>query len=355
MKVTAALSRSADSSFTLEDVELEEPRSDEVLVKIHATGVCHTDLTFTSQVPIPAVLGHEGAGVVQAVGPEVTGIRPGDRVVLSYRSCGQCRQCDAGERAYCSRAARLNLSGTRLDGTTTLSQNGNALFGSFFGQSSFAQYALATADNTVVVDPSTDLTTAAPLGCGLQTGAGAVLNVLTPETDSRLVVFGAGGVGLAAVMAAKAVGVQTIIAVDPVASRRDKAVELGATHTVDPTTQDVTTIARGATHALDTTANPDVIATALGLLRQRGVLVLVGLGASRGTIDLTDLMFGGKVIRGCIEGDANPHEFIPELLRMHAQGRFPIESLILTYPARDIDRAVADARSGAAIKPVLLW
>ncbi|MFA4081025.1 NAD(P)-dependent alcohol dehydrogenase [Mycobacteroides salmoniphilum] len=355
MKVTAALSRSAESPFTLEEVELDGPRPDEVLVKIHATGLCHTDLTFKAQVPIPAVLGHEGAGVVEAVGDEVTHIRPGDYVVLSYRSCGECRQCGAGERAYCSRAARLNLSGTRLDGSSTLSQNGNGLFGSFFGQSSFAQYALAAADNTVVVDASTDLATAAPLGCGLQTGAGAVLNVLTPEPDSRLVVFGAGGVGLAAVMAAKAIGVHTIIAVDPVASRRDKAVALGATRTVDPTTEDVSSVARGATHALDTTANTDVIATALGLLRQRGVLVLVGLGASRGTIDLTDLMFGGKVIRGCIEGDANPQEFIPELLRMHAEGRFPIESLISRYPARAIDQAVADARSGAAIKPVLLW
>ncbi|TDZ78299.1 Aryl-alcohol dehydrogenase [Mycobacteroides salmoniphilum] len=355
MKVTAALSRSAESPFALEEVELDGPRPDEVLVKIHATGLCHTDLTFKAQVPIPAVLGHEGAGVVEAVGDEVTHIRPGDHVVLSYRSCGQCRQCGAGERAYCSRGTRLNLSGTRLDGSSTLSQNGNGLFGSFFGQSSFAQYALAAADNTVVIDASTDLATAAPLGCGLQTGAGAVLNVLTPEPDSRLVVFGAGGVGLAAVMAAKAIGVQTIIAVDLVASRRDKAVTLGATHTVDPAAEDVASVARGATHALDTTANPDVIATALGLLRQRGVLVLVGLGASRGTIDLTDLMYGGKIIRGCIEGDANPQEFIPELLRMHAEGRFPIESLISRYPVHAIDQAVADARSGAAIKPVLLW
>ncbi|MBA0046331.1 NAD(P)-dependent alcohol dehydrogenase [Mycobacterium sp. NPDC050853] len=355
MKITAALSHSPDSPFILEELELDEPRPDEVLVKIHATGLCHTDLAFKSQVRGPAVLGHEGAGIVEAVGDQVDGIQPGDRVVLSYRSCGHCRQCAAGERAYCSRSARLNLSGTRADGSSTLSQKGAPLFGSFFGQSSFAQYALAADDNVVVVDPSTDLAVAAPLGCGFQTGAGAVLNVLAPSSDSRLVVFGAGGVGLAAVMAAHALGVETIIAVDPVASRRAKAAELGATHTLDPTAEDVAEVARGATHALDTTANPGVIATALGLLRQRGVLVLVGLGAAPGTIDLNDLMLGGKTIRGCIEGDANPKEFIPELLQMHAQGRFPMESLISTYAARDIDRAVADARSGSAIKPVLIW
>lgn len=323
MKVTAALSASPAAPFTLQELELDEPRSDEVLVKIHATGLCHTDLTFKSQVPISAVLGHEGAGIVTAVGEAVSGISPGDHVVLSYRSCGSCRSCAAGERAYCSRSMRLNSAGVRADGSPTLSNNGTPVYGSFFGQSSFAQYALTGADNTVVVDPSIDLAVAAPLGCGFQTGAGAVLNVLSPEPDSRLVVFGAGGVGLAAVMAAKAQGVETIIAVDPVASRRAKATELGATQTVDPAMEDVAAMARGATHALDTTANAGVIATALGLLRQRGVLVLVGLGAQPGPIDLNDLMLGGKVIRGCIEGDANPQEFIPELLQMHARGHFP--------------------------------
>lgn len=355
MKITAALSESPEAPFSLQEVDLDEPRPDEVLVKIHATGLCHTDLTFKSQVPGPAVLGHEGAGIVEAVGSQVTGIKPGDPVVLSYRSCGDCRQCTSGERAYCSRSARLNLSGKRADGSSTLSYNGTRLFGSFFGQSSFAQYALVAADNAVVVDPSVDLAVAAPLGCGFQTGAGAVLNVLTPEPDSRLVVFGAGGVGLAAVMAAKALNVGEIIAVDPVQSRRQKAAELGATLTVDPSSEDVAATARGASHALDTTANSDVIATALGLLRPRGMLVLVGLGAPRGAIDLNDLMLGGKVIRGCIEGDANPKEFIPELLALHAQGHFPMESLIRTYQARDIGRAVADARSGETIKPVLLW
>ncbi|OAT70118.1 aryl-alcohol dehydrogenase [Mycobacteroides immunogenum] len=355
MKITAALSPSPEDPFTLQELELDTPRPDEVLVKIHATGLCHTDLTFKSQVPIPAVLGHEGAGIVEAVGGAVNDIKPGDHVVLSYRSCGSCRSCAGGQRAYCSRSLRLNSAGVRADGSATLSANGTPVYGSFFGQSSVAQYALTSADNTVVVDSSVDLTVAAPLGCGFQTGAGAVLNVLLPEPDSRLVVFGAGGVGLAAVMAARALGVQTIIAVDPVASRREKATELGATQTVDPKTEDVTATARGVTHALDTTANAEVIASALGLLRPRGILVLVGLGASPGPIDLNDLMLGGKVIRGCIEGDANPQEFIPELLRMHAQGRFPIESLIRTYPAAEIERAVTDARSGVAIKPVLLW
>lgn len=355
MKITAALSRSPDSPFTLESVDLDEPRLDEVLVRVHATGVCHTDLTFKSRVPGPAVFGHEGAGVVEAVGERVKGIEPGDHVLLSYRSCGECAHCRAGYPPYCSRGALLNMSGGRGDGTATLSQNGTRLFGSFFGQSSFAQYALAAADNVVVVDRSVDLALAAPLGCGFQTGAGAVLKVLTPELSSRLVVFGAGGVGLAAVMAAKAVGVEAVVVVDPVASRRDKAVELGASQTVDPANEDVAALTRGATHALDTTGLPEVVATALGALESRGMLVVVGLGARHATIDIRDLMYSGKTIRGCAEGDASPSEFIPELLALHAQGRFPMEAIVRRYDAGDIENAVADSLSGSAIKPVLVW
>jgi aryl-alcohol dehydrogenase len=355
MQITAALSRSADSPFTLESVDLDAPRADEVLVRVRATGVCHTDLTFKTRVAGPAVLGHEGAGVVEAVGAQVVGIEPGDHVLLSYRSCGECAQCRSGHRPYCSRGALLNMSGGRADGTATLSQNGTRLFGSFFGQSSFAQYAVAAADNVVVVDPSVDLTLAAPLGCGLQTGAGAVLNVLAPEPDSRLVVYGAGGVGLAAVMAARAAGVEAVVVVDPVASRRAKAHELGARQTVDPTTDDVAAMVGRATHALDTTGLPDVVATALRALTSRGTLVVVGLGPQHATIDVSDLLFKGKVIRGCMEGDANPQQFLPKLLELHAQGRFPLESIVRRYAAADIEAAVADARSGATIKPVLVW
>jgi aryl-alcohol dehydrogenase len=355
MEITAAVSRSPDAPFALESVDLDEPRADEVLVRIRATGLCHTDLSSKSRIAGPAVLGHEGAGVVEAVGAAVTGIGPGDHVLLSYRSCGECAQCRGGHRPYCARSALLNSSGRRADGSATLSQNGTPLFGSFFGQSSFAQYALTCEDNVVVVDRSVDLTLAAPLGCGFQTGAGAVLNVLCPQQNSRLVVFGAGGVGLAAVMAAKAIGVETVVAVDPVASRRKKAVELGASRTVDPMTEDVAAAVLGATHALDTTALPDVVATALGALEARGILVVVGLGARHATIDVVDLLLNGKMIRGCIEGDGNPSEFIPELLTLHAQGKFPMEAIVRRYDAHDIEEAVADSRSGEAIKPVLVW
>jgi aryl-alcohol dehydrogenase len=156
-------------------------------------------------------------------------------------------------------------------------------------------------------------------------------------------------------MAAKSAGVEAVVVVDPVASRRDKAFELGATQTVDPTTEDVATVVRGATHALDTTGVPEVVATALGALESRGMLVVVGLGARHATIDIRDLMYSGKTIRGCAEGDASPSEFIPELLALHEQSRFPIEAVVRRYDAVDIEKAVADSRSCSAIKPVLVW
>jgi aryl-alcohol dehydrogenase len=362
VRIKAALSHGADQPFEIAAVELDEPRPDEVLVKLSAVGVCHTDLTIRAAWPpamSPIVLGHEGAGVVRAVGDDVRGIRPGDHVLLSYRSCGSCPECRSAHPAYCQSFRALNAVGTRPDGTTTMSRDGSPVFGSFFGQSSLASHALAYESNVVVVGDGVDLRVAAPLGCSVQTGAGAVLNVLRPTLDASLAVFGAGAVGLSAVMAAAAVGVETIIAVDPLASRRQIAAELGATATLDPTTVDVVEAIRtltgsGATHALDTTAIGAVINQAVGALAARGTVALVGVGTPEARLDVQSVISGGKSIRGVIEGDAVPQHFLPQLLRLHAQGRLPIERLIRPYDFDDIGSAVADATSGSTIKPVLL-
>jgi aryl-alcohol dehydrogenase len=362
MKIKAALSSSAEAPFEIAEVELDEPRPDEVLVELTAVGVCHTDLTMKAVWPdamSPIVLGHEGAGVVEAVGRDVTGVRSGDRVLLSYRSCGACAQCVAGHRTYCHDFRTLNATGARPDGSTTMRRGDSPVYGSFFGQSSFASHALAYESNVVVVGDDVDLTLAAPLGCGVQTGAGAVLNVLRPGNQSSLVVFGAGGVGLSAVMVARAAGVGTIIAVDPVATRRWIAMELGATATVDPVSDDVVGAIRGltgagATHALDTTAVGAVINQAIAALAALGTLALVGVGTPEVAIDVQSLIGGGKTIRGIIEGDAVPQRFLPQLLDLHAEGRLPLEKLVRTYDFDDIDTAVADAASGATIKPVLV-
>ncbi|HLJ04079.1 MAG TPA: NAD(P)-dependent alcohol dehydrogenase [Solirubrobacteraceae bacterium] len=362
MKIIAALSASADAPFEIAEVELDDPRSNEVLVQIKAVGVCHSDLTMKAVWPAeisPIVLGHEGAGVVVAVGSDVTATRPGDNVVLSYNSCGACPECSRGYRPYCRNFRIHNGIGTRPDGSSTMRRQGSTVYGSYFGQSSFASHALAYESNVVVVGDDIDLSLAAPLGCGIQTGAGTVLNVLRPAPDATLVVFGAGAVGLSALMAAGAIGV-AVIAVDPVAERRALATRLGADAALDPAADDVVGAIHqltggGAPYAIDTTAKGAVINQAIAALAPRGTLAVLGIGIPEFALDMRGVISGGKTVRGVIEGDAVPHSFIPQLLALHADGELPIEELIRPYAFEDIDAAFADAASGVAIKPVLLF
>ncbi|MGY2872898.1 aryl-alcohol dehydrogenase [Marmoricola sp. URHA0025 HA25] len=361
MKTLAAVSTHAEKPFVIEELDLDEPRPDELLVRVEAVGLCHTDLALRAMWPegVPIVLGHEGAGVVEAVGDRVTDVRPGDTVLLSFASCGSCGPCAEGAPAYCSRFQEANVSGGRLDGSPTLGGSDGQVSGAFFGQSSFARYALSSRRNAVVIDPDIDLTQVAAFGCGIQTGAGAVVNVLQPPPNGRLVVFGLGGVGMAAVMAGAIRGVETIVGVDLSASRRETALEVGATHVIDGARPDVLDAVRdvtggGATHAVDTTAIPAVIRAAAQALASRGTLVVVGLGADV-TLDVPDLIGGGKTVRGTIEGDADPQSFIPRLVEWYREGRLPMERIVTTFPFTDIDRAVAGMRDGSAVKPVLVF
>ena len=360
MKTLAAISTHAGKPFVIEELDLDEPRPDELLVRVDAVGLCHTDLAVQAMWPegVPIVLGHEGAGVVERVGSGVADVRPGDTVLLSFASCGVCDPCAAGAPAYCTRFQEANVSGGRLDGSPTLSGSQGPVSGAFFGQSSFARYALSSRRNAVVIDPGLDLTHVAAFGCGIQTGVGAVINVLQPPPNSRLVVFGLGGVGMAAVMAGAIRGVQTIVGVDLSASRRETALQVGATHVIDGADPDVLGAVRditggGATQALDTTAVPAVIRTAAEALASRGTLVVVGIGADV-TLDVQDLIGGGKTVRGTIEGDADPQTFIPQLIEWYQDGRLPMEHIVTAFPFTDIDRAVAGMRDGTAVKPVLV-
>jgi aryl-alcohol dehydrogenase len=363
MRTRVAVVEAKGKPFTFTEVELDGPREDEVLVRTVATGLCHTDITMGGFLPeemFPNVFGHEGTGVVEAVGPAVRGVEVGDHVVISFRSCRECAKCQAGLVGYCDQTLLLNYMGMRMDGSTTMSRDGSPVFGSFFGQSSLAEHLLAYADNCVVVDRELDLTLFAPYGCGFQTGAGTVLNVIKPAKDDSLVVYGVGAVGLAAIAAAAAEGVESIVAVDPLASRRDAAARFGAT-TVDPT-QVESVVERvkeltggGAAYGIDTTALPEVVKQAQQSLAVRGTLVALGLGAQEYALDAIDLLQGGKTVTSSIEGDSDPHEMVPRLLEMRAAGTFPMDDLVTTYPAEEIGRAVADVTSGAVVKPVLVW
>jgi aryl-alcohol dehydrogenase len=362
----AAVVESGGAPFTLSDVTLDEPGPHEAVVRMVATGLCHTDLGVASgglPFPLPGVLGHEGAGVVEAVGPAVTGIAPGDHVVLSFTSCGDCRNCDGGHPAYCAGWLPLNLlGGRRADGTSTISRDGEPLGGHFFGQSSFAERALVDERSLVKVDQDVPLESIAPLGCGVQTGVGAVWNVLKPVTGSTIVVLGAGAVGLSAVMAAALTPATTIVAVDRFGERLTLARELGATHTINAAEEDLgealaaLTGGQGADGIVETTGNVDVLRQGVDALGARGTVVVVGAPpfGTEVSLDVNGLL-GGKRVVGLTLGDAETQSFIPALVRLVKEGRLPLHRLISTYPFADIDQAVRDMRAGKAIKPVLTF
>ena len=349
MRITAAVLRRPGEDPVLEEVELDEPGEREVVVRLAGTGVCHTDLVAISgamALPLPCVLGHEGAGVVERTGAGVTALAPGDRVVLSFDSCGACDTCAGGRPAYCRRFHALNSSGRRGDGSTTM----GAVHGSFLGQSSFATHALASERNAVRVRDDLPLEHLGPLGCGVLTGAGTVLNVLAPEPGSSLAVLGLGTVGLSGVMAAAVAGCGRIAAIDPDPRRRALALELGATEALAPDgAGDLRVDA-----ALDTVGSQEAVSAALGALRSPGTCATVGFRGSRNpvTIDQGRLVFG-RTITGVIEGDADPQALIPSLLDLHAEGRFPFDRLVTEFAFDRLPEALAAARSGDAIKPVL--
>ncbi|MFF4910388.1 NAD(P)-dependent alcohol dehydrogenase [Streptomyces sp. NPDC001260] len=362
----AAVVESGGAPFTLADVELDRPGPHEAVVRMVATGLCHTDLGVASgglPFPLPGVLGHEGAGVVEAVGPAVTGVAPGDHVVLSFTSCGECRNCNGGHPAYCATWLPLNLiGGRRADGSSTISRDGEPLGGHFFGQSSFAERALVDERSLVKVDPDVPLESIAPLGCGVQTGVGAVWNVLKPATGATVVVLGAGAVGLSAVMAAALTPATTIVAVDRVTERLLLARELGATHTVNAAEEELgealagITAGQGADGVVETTGNVGVLRQGVDALAARGTLVVVGAPpfGTEVALDVNGLL-GGKRVVGLTLGDAETQSFIPSLVRLVKDGRLPLHRLISTYPFADIDQAVRDMRAGKAVKPVLTF
>ncbi|GIE91330.1 NAD(P)-dependent alcohol dehydrogenase [Actinoplanes regularis] len=350
MRAQAALVETTGGPFTLRDVDIVGPGADEILVRITAAGICHTDLAMRRRWPaarLPMVFGHEGAGVVEAVGASVTTVAPGDQVCLSFRSCGECVQCRAGQPAYC-RLSDLNTRGV----SSTLRRGGAPVFGGFFGQSSFATHAITYPGNTVKIPADFPATLAAPLGCGVQTGAGTVLNVLDPAPGETIVIFGAGGVGLSALLAGLLRDCRVIV-VEPRPARRDLAVALGAAEALDPAA-DLPARVLKAHHAIDTTGRPETISQAIDVLRRRGTLALVGIGGTA-NVDIMTVLAGGISIRGVIEGDADPAVFLPYLIDLHRQGRFPLERLITTYPFAEIERAAQDALTGKTVKPVLTF
>ena len=361
-EIEAAIAYPESERFMLAPVELEEPRENEVMVRLVATGICHTDLKVLHSgglAPRPIVLGHEGAGIVEKIGGTVSKVKPGDHVVMSINSCGNCANCRQRQPSYCEELYPLNFGGSRPDGTTALSREGERLFGNFFGQSSFATYCICTERNVVPVPKDLPLETLAPLGCGVQTGAGSILNVLKPQSGSSIAVAGTGPVGLSAIMAAKLSGVTTIVAVDTRDSRLDMARQLGATRTVNSAGGDLAAAIREAAgptdFALDTTGNVDVVNGLVAALRPRGICGIVSNARSATPVNFQPLIFGGRSITGIAQGGADPDTFIPRMIALHREGKFPFDRLITRYPFHELNKACDDAMSGDVLKPVVIF
>ncbi len=361
MKIRAAVVHEKGHPFQIEELDLDPPKAGELLVKIVSSGVCHTDEVAHLQfipVPLPAVFGHEGCGVVEELGQGVTDFKTGDCVGFSFGFCGHCENCLSAHQHACENFNAINFAGVMSDGTTRLSQNGVKV-SSFFCQSSFASHAVVNQNSTVKVDDDIDLALAGPLGCGIQTGAGAVLNRLRPEFGSSLAVFGCGTVGMSAIMAAKIAGCAQIIAVSGNSSSLILAQELGATHAINRKETDdivgrIKEITRGGAHyAIDTSGVSDLVKKALACVRVMGTAVVLGV-----TGDLTiniqqELMGEAKSLIGVIEGDAVPKLFIPQLIDYYKADRFPFDKLIRFYNFKDINQAFEDSHNGEVIKAVL--
>jgi aryl-alcohol dehydrogenase len=309
------------------------------------------------------VLGHEGAGIVEAVGSSVTSVVPGDHVLLAAAYCGRCDRCRAGQMAYCENLFAADFGGRRSDGTTALSKDGEVISSHFFGQSSFSTYANVVEESVVKIDKDVPLEIVAPLGCGIQTGAGTVLNELKPGLNSTLVVLGTGAVGSGAIMAGRVAGCSKVIAVDIHDSRLELAKELGATHTINSGKVDLVaeimrlTGDRGADYVVDTTARPELLRQGAESLGLRGTLALVGAAApgTEVSFEIGLSLVKGWTFKTVIQGSSVPQVFIPKLIELWREGRFPMDKLMKNYTLADINQGFADSASGVTVKPVVVF
>jgi aryl-alcohol dehydrogenase len=353
-KIRAAVLHKQDGPLKIETLNMEGPQDTEALIRTVASGVCHTDISMVHHWETtdgPLVLGHEGAGIVELTGKKVKAVRPGDHVVLSYQSCGTCRSCKSGRPTKCRRFYELNFGFQRPDGSNALESGG--VHGHFFGQSSFSSHILATERNIVKVSKKLPLKVLAPLGCGIQTGAGTVMNMLNVRKGESIAIFGTGAVGLAAVMAAHIAGANPIIGVDIMPSRLKLALELGATHVINSRIADAATginkiIAGGVDYVLEITGNHRMLQLAIEVIKKRGTAAFfTGDG-------VPDFVPRGRKAVAVVEGDSVPQIFIPKLIKLYQSGKFPFDRLLKFYDFKDINKAMKDSINGKTIKPVLL-
>jgi S-(hydroxymethyl)glutathione dehydrogenase/alcohol dehydrogenase len=361
MSERGAILRTIGKPLELNEIQLKPIAADQVRVRIAASGVCHSDLSqATGALPAgtPTVLGHEGAGVIEDVGSEVHHVKVGDHVVIAWvAACGHCWFCTRGEVHLCRNSIADSYS---MPYATDAA--GTSLFTSV-GVSSFATATNCLGRAVVPINPDIPLEIASLIGCGVSTGAGAALNTTPVQHGDSVAVIGLGGVGLAAVMASSVRGAAEIIAVDPVPSRREVALELGATHAVDPAESDAAkqirsfTGKRGADIVFEAVGRSSTIETAIAATRRGGTACVVGAALPEDTVALSayDLFMNGKTLVGCQYGSVVPARDFPLLLNLWRAGRLPLERLITRRVRLDeVNEAFDDLTNGVGIRTVIV-
>lgn len=361
----AMVMHEAGSPLVLEDLDLDAPGPGEVQVRIEAAGVCHSDVHYLTgglNAKTPIVLGHEGAGIVESVGEGVTRVSPGDKVIMLWRPrCGECQFCLKGMPAQCELGKIHGQTNELLRGGTRLSKDG-VRYHHLMGDSVFAERAVVSQESLIAIDPSIPAEVAAIVGCAVITGMGAILNHMPDLAGKSVVVIGAGGVGLSAIMAAELVGAAQIIVSDIVPSRLEKAVELGATHTINSSTEDFVERVReitggGAHYVLEAIGRSQTIRTGFEALQPGGTEVVVGLGAvgDEVAIPVDVLVQGDRRLVGSLYGTANSPIQIPEILNLYKSGKLQLEALLdKSFPLEEANAAIAHLRTGAIGRPILI-
>ncbi|KAI8228095.1 Aryl-alcohol dehydrogenase [Colletotrichum sp. SAR 10_86] len=360
----------SEGKWAIEPVTLRDLRDDEVLVEIVASGICHTDLhcgntPADAGVPgvyYPRVLGHEGSGYVVNVGKSVTHVKPGDPVLLSFSYCGSCHVCKTGPPSHCTNFFEINFMGEPVFS--------DGIGGRFFGQSSLAHHTVVSDKSVVNVAglglSRDDLRILAPLGCGLQTGSGTVINVAKAGPEDCVTIAGMGGVGLAAVIAAKNQGCKAIIGIDRLESRLELAKSLGATHVINTTGLDMKQVTEkikeaaeglGSTISIDTSAYPPLLAAQIDGTRYMGKIIQVGTGMpeSNISIHMQTFMVSGKQYFGAVQGHVRTRDYVPQMVQWWRDGKFPVEKLVKVFEHPNFEQAVEAMKKGDVVKPIIAW
>ncbi len=360
----AALLRAAGEPLEISEVEIAPPRAGEVRVAVRHCGVCHSDLSIidgTFPAPLPIVVGHEAAGVIDALGAGVEHLAVGDHVVLTpCPPCGYCYWCVRGEASACLNSSGIQTN-TFRDGRTGLSRGSECVYRGL-GVGAFAEYVVTPASGAVKIPRDAPLDVACVVGCAVQTGVGAVLNTAKVEEGATVLVLGLGGVGLAVVQGARLAGAARIIVSDPVAARRDAARRFGATDLLDPTADDVLTACMdlttvGVDYAFETAGRAGLGQTGIAATRTGGTTVCVGAPPMDETITIAPAVLftaSQKKLLGCILGSSNSLREIPRLIGLWQAGRLDLDALVTARrPLTDINEAVTDLRAGRGIRTVL--